>query len=104
MQDDTQFPEQLVVAHAPRVTQERQHPGREHPVRLRTDGGVSYLRSFWVGPYPTVFEAKDDTGSPQRIEAGVTVQGVIDTEDEDAFVVGALLEFVAVWSFTLCGF
>lgn len=31
-------------------------PLGEHPVRLRTAGGISYLRSIWVGQFPTTLE------------------------------------------------
>ncbi|BCX49716.1 serine protease [Haloferula helveola] len=61
----------------------------EHLMRLRTTGGVSYLRSFWVGPYPTVGEAEpnDDFDSPQTVAINSTVEGVAKTEDEDWYKV-----------------
>ncbi|MCH7227248.1 PPC domain-containing protein [Haloferula sp. A504] len=64
-------------------------PLGEHPLRLRTDGGVSYLRSFWIGPFPTLpeVEPNNDFDDPQEINRNVTVHGVIKTEDEDIFAV-----------------
>ncbi len=64
-------------------------PLGEHPVRLRTDGGVSYLRSFWVGAFPTVAEAEpnNDFETAQRIARNVTIEGVAALEDEDVFAV-----------------
>ncbi len=64
-------------------------PLGEHPLRLRTRGGISYLRNFWVGPFPTTTEKEpnDDFGKPQHLESGVTVQGVTKTEDEDFYSV-----------------
>lgn len=64
-------------------------PLGEHPIRLRTDGGISYLRNFWVGQFPTVSEKEpnDDFDQPQKLESGVTVQGVAKTEDEDFYAV-----------------
>ena len=34
-------------------------PLGEHLMRLRCKGGLSYQRSFWVGEYPTVMEARN---------------------------------------------
>ncbi len=57
----------------------------EHALRLRTATGVSELRTFWVGPLPTVAEKEpnSDFGSPQRVELNVTVDGVVANEDVD---------------------
>lgn len=64
-------------------------PLGEHPMRLRTTGGISYLRSIWVGQFPTVAEKEpnNEFGSPQKIELGQTIQGVADLEDVDHFTV-----------------
>ena len=65
----------------------------EHALRLRTATGISELRTFWVGPFPTVqadgkqppikFEA------PQKIPLNVTVEGVLGSEQADYFEVNA---------------
>jgi hypothetical protein len=63
-------------------------PLGEHGLRLRTSGGVSYLRSFFVGQFPCVAEV-DPNDSPeqaQRIEPNTTVQGVAKAEDVDYYV------------------
>lgn len=64
-------------------------PLGEHPVRLRTDGGVSYLRNFWIGPFPTLPEKEpnNDFAAPQGVGRNVTVHGLITTEDEDIFAI-----------------
>jgi len=61
----------------------------EHVMRLRTDGGVSYLRSFWVGPFPTLEETEpnDAFDQAQPVALGHTVHGVARNEDEDLFKV-----------------
>ncbi|WP_193213057.1 PPC domain-containing protein [Luteolibacter marinus] len=63
-------------------------PLGEHEFRLRTSGGVSFLRSFFVGQFPTVNEAdpNDTPAQAQRIELNTTVQGVAKTEDVDYYV------------------
>ena len=61
----------------------------EHTFRIRTAHDVSYLRSFWVGPFPS-FPETEPNNSPaeaQRIELNTTVEGVIKTEDVDTFIV-----------------
>ncbi|MDP4624970.1 MAG: hypothetical protein NWT08_07515 [Akkermansiaceae bacterium] len=57
----------------------------EHLFRIRTSHDISYVRSFWVGPFPTVSEKKDDASQPVPLNS--TVQGIIDQEDEDTFIV-----------------
>ena len=63
-------------------------PLGEHGFRLRTSGGVSYLRSFFVGQFPVVAEAdpNDTPAQAQRIELNTTVQGVAKSEDVDHYV------------------
>ncbi len=65
-------------------------PLGEHGIRVRTGGGISYLRSFFVGQFPTVAEAEpnDSFDQAQRIELNTTVQGQSKSEDADYFVVG----------------
>lgn len=59
-------------------------PLGEHPVRIRTAHGISYLRTFWVGPFPVV---KETEGEEQRVNLNTTVEGVITLEDVDEFIV-----------------
>jgi hypothetical protein len=61
----------------------------EHLVRLRTAGGVSEMRTFWVGPYPVIDEKEpnSDFDKPQHIPLNITVQGQVDSEDNDYFAV-----------------
>lgn len=63
-------------------------PLGEHQFRVRTGGGVSFLRSFFVGQFPTVAEAdpNDTPEQAQRIEPNTTVQGVAKAEDPDYYV------------------
>ena len=71
-------------------------PLGEHPMRLRCKGGLTYMRTFWIGQFPTVREArtkdqKSDLNNlftkPQLIDLNVTVQGVADKEDDDYYQV-----------------
>ena len=61
----------------------------EHTFRIRTAHDISYLRSFWVGPFPSFPETEPNNtpAEAQRIELNTTVQGVIKTEDVDTYVV-----------------
>jgi hypothetical protein len=63
----------------------------EHPMRLRCKGGVTEMRTFWVGQFPTVMEEEpnDDFASPQVVPINSTVQGVADKEDADHYRVPA---------------
>ncbi|MEZ5299314.1 MAG: PPC domain-containing protein [Verrucomicrobiales bacterium] len=64
-------------------------PIGEHSMRLRCKGGISELSTFWVGQFPTVDEAEDnsDFAAPQKIERNVTVHGVANNEDVDYYLV-----------------
>lgn len=71
-------------------------PLGEHPLRLRCKGGLTYMRTFWVGQFPTVMEARSEDqtkdlnnsfNEPQKVSLNVTVQGVADREDDDYYVV-----------------
>ncbi len=82
----------------------------EHVFRVRTASGVSDLRNFFVDPYPTVQEAAEPSGDPRRprdpkappvppekqpstfakpqsIDLNVTVEGLIENEQVDYYVV-----------------
>ncbi len=62
-----------------------------HAVRVRTATGISNLRTFSVGALPEVQEAEpnNDFAAPQAVPLGCTINGVIQNEDEDFFVVEA---------------
>ena len=63
----------------------------EKTVHIRTKTGVSDYRTFFVGALPAVPEKEPNTefSAPQAIEQNVTVDGVIQNEDVDYFVVEA---------------
>ena len=63
-------------------------PLGEHQLRVRTMGGASYLRSFFVGQFPVVNEAdpNDTPEQAQRLELNTTVQGTAKQEDGDYYV------------------
>ena len=69
-------------------------PLGEHPMRLRCKSGLTYMRTFWVGQFPTVTEARsedkkrdlnDTFKEPQKIDLNVTVHGIADREDDDYY-------------------
>lgn len=64
-------------------------PLGEHSLRLAGPGGVSEVRSFWVGAFPAVEETEPNgtTGQPQRVPLNHTIHGVAGDEDDDAYVV-----------------
>jgi hypothetical protein len=63
-------------------------PG-EHSLRLAGPGGVTELRTFWVGAFPTVRETEpnNSTGPPQKTELNRTIHGIAENEDDDCFSV-----------------
>lgn len=63
----------------------------EHCLRLRTQTGVSELRTFFVGPLPSVAETEPNSEfeSPQPIGLNTTIAGVVESEDVDYFIVDA---------------
>lgn len=60
-----------------------------HAVRLRTNTGVSNLRTFTVGNLPEVKEVEpnNDFTAPQVVPLNVTLSGIVQSEDVDQFVV-----------------
>ncbi len=63
----------------------------EHAVRIRAAGGVSELRTFFVGPFPTIDE-KEPNNQPeqaQSIPLNHTVAGVVEVEDADHYLIAA---------------
>ncbi|QNN24733.1 peptidase [Planctomycetales bacterium ZRK34] len=63
----------------------------EQRLRLRTKTGLSFLHTFFVGPYPTVEEKEPNSSfdEPQKVTLGSTVEGVVDNEDLDYYLVEA---------------
>lgn len=61
----------------------------EHAFRVRTATGISDMRTFWVGALPSVDEVEpnNDFDKPQPISLNSTVQGIVQAEDVDHFVV-----------------
>ncbi len=61
----------------------------EHTLRIRTAHDISYLRSFWVGPFPSFSETEPNNtpAEAQRIDLNTTVQGTILPEDVDSYTV-----------------
>jgi hypothetical protein len=62
-----------------------------HDFRVRTATGISNLRTFHVGALPEANEVEpnSDFTQPQTIALGTTINGVIESEDVDYFVVEA---------------
>jgi hypothetical protein len=66
----------------------RDAPLGEHSFRLTGLGGISELRTFWVGQFPTVNEAEPNPpDKAQPVELNHTIHGVAGNEDDDAYVV-----------------
>lgn len=66
-------------------------PVGEHPIRVRTSGGITEVRTIYVGALPIVREKEPNSEfeSPQRIDLNVTVEGVVANEDVDHFLIEA---------------
>ena len=62
-----------------------------HAMRVRTATGISNLRTFSVGAMPDVKETEPNSEftTPQKISLDCTVNGFVDNEDVDYFVVEA---------------
>lgn len=63
----------------------------EHHLRLRTVGGITYARTFWVSQFPNVAEVEpnDDFDAPQEIALNSTVEGQAKPEEIDYYRVKA---------------
>ncbi len=61
----------------------------EHAAQVRTASGISDLRNFFVGQFPSVAEKEpnNDAAAAQPIDMNVTVEGVVQAEDIDVFAV-----------------
>lgn len=66
-------------------------PFGEHQLRLRAKSGISHLRTFWVGQFPTLteIEPNNDFEAPQKITPNTTVAGVLQNEDVDYYAIDA---------------
>ena len=64
--------------------------GTKH-IRIRAASGLSDLRTFRVGALPNVpeVEPNSDFKNPQAIANNVTIEGIIQNEDVDYFVIDA---------------
>ncbi len=64
--------------------------GTKH-IRVRTASGISDLRTFRVGALPSVAEKEPNSefAAPQIVANNVTVEGIIQNEDVDYFVIEA---------------
>jgi hypothetical protein len=62
-----------------------------HALRVRTATGLTKLRTFHVGTLPEIAEKEPNNAfeSPQPIELGCVVNGVVTNEDVDYYVVEA---------------
>ena len=63
----------------------------QHAMRLRTASGLSDVVLFYVGALPEIEEAEpnNDFKEPQPVAMGTTVNGIIQNEDVDYFVIEA---------------
>jgi hypothetical protein len=63
----------------------------EHQLRVRTAGGVSELRTFWVGAYTNIseFEPNNERTKAHQVPLGVTINGSAGGEDTDFYRVTA---------------
>lgn len=61
----------------------------EHHLRVRTASGLSELRTFLVGPFPSIeeIEPNNEITNAQPVALNSTVCGVIRNEDVDCFAV-----------------
>jgi hypothetical protein len=63
----------------------------EHQLRVRTAGGVSELRTFWVSAYPNLseIEPNNERVKSHQITLGTTINGTAGGDDTDLFRVEA---------------
>jgi hypothetical protein len=63
----------------------------EHQLRVRTAGGVSELRTFWVSAYPNLneIEPNNERVKSHQITLGTTINGSAGGDDTDLFRVEA---------------
>ncbi len=80
LKDDKQLIAQLVIA--------PDAPLGEHSLRLHGPGGITELRSFWVGQFPSVLEIEPNATFDQAQKVGLdqTLHGTAANEDDDYYV------------------
>jgi hypothetical protein len=63
-------------------------PLGEHSIRLHGPGGITELRSFWVGQFPSITEIEPNAtfDQAQRVELNQTIHGIAENEDDDYYV------------------
>ena len=62
----------------------------EHPVRVRTKGGVTEIKTFYVGPFQVVSRVKPKAGEPQqKLPLNSTVASSVPNESQEIFTVEA---------------
>src|SRR5437868_6889265 len=68
-------------------------PLGEHTLRLRSASGISELRTFWVGPFPTTQASTKPVNTawetPQALPMNITVAGVIQNEQVHYYKIDA---------------
>lgn len=66
-------------------------PLGEHQIRVRTPGGVSELRTFWVSAYTNLaeFEPNNERVKSHHVPLGITINGATGGDDVDLFRVEA---------------
>lgn len=66
-------------------------PPGEHLFRIRTKTGLTYVRSFWTGAFPTTDEVEPNNLFPeaQTVTTGSTLSGIAKNEDVDYFKIEA---------------
>ena len=65
-------------------------PLGEHPVRVRTAGGITELKTFYVGPFPVVDRVKPKAGEPpQKLPLNSTIASSVPNESQEIFTVDA---------------
>lgn len=63
----------------------------EHQLRIRTAGGLTELRTFWVGSFTNIaeIETNNSIAQAQVIQSGVTINGACGGDDTDVFRIDA---------------
>ena len=63
-------------------------PLGEHSLRLRSPGGLTELRSFWISQFPNISETEPNAtfDTAQKIELNSTVNATAGNEDDDYYV------------------
>jgi hypothetical protein len=63
----------------------------EHAMRVRTASGISYVRTFWVGPLPVMDEKRpnNEFDKPMKVPFNVTIDGTVPPEGACYFQVEA---------------